>query len=71
MLSIRFLRAAGAAEHCAAIKKLFKVFDQETVPSVDKGQHGFSGHLERLAALSSLPGVSLGPREQASADLAV
>ena len=28
------------------------------LPSVDKGQHGFLGHLRHLAVLSSLPGVS-------------
>ena len=28
------------------------------IPSVNKEQHGFSGHLEHLAALSSLPGGS-------------
>ncbi|WP_298030023.1 hypothetical protein [uncultured Dysosmobacter sp.] len=46
---------------CGALrreKNFFKVFYQETVPSVNKGQRGFSGHLKRLAALSSLPGGS-------------
>ena len=35
-----------------------KRFAQQTVPSVYKRQHGFSGHLGQLAALSSLPGDS-------------
>jgi len=31
---------------------------REMIPSVDKGRHGFSGQIEHLAALSSLPGDS-------------
>ena len=30
------------------------------IPSVDKGKHGFSGHILRLTALSSSPGVKPG-----------
>ena len=36
----------------------FRIFNSEIIPSIDKGEYGFSGLKQALAALSSLPGAS-------------
>nr|WP_325298609.1 hypothetical protein [uncultured Dysosmobacter sp.] len=61
-----FMESRRRCQGCFSFRRVCGI-----LPSVDKGQHGFSGHLGQLAALSSLPGASLGPAERASADLAV